>query len=306
MAKNLLSYLLFLISLSVADAQQLPLYAQHPEYHGLINAASVNSDFLTSERTTSIGISHRKQWSKLANAPSTQVVRWENIHSEEHFLIGGYLQQDRVGITENASINGRFAYIIKTSDDIADGGISIGLNIGLAYWQLKTSLLTLAQIDDPNLPPNPSLWYPDIGLGVYWYKNLGNPSHYVYAGFSMPRTFDFQADKFIAKRYPHYYGLLGYYAPFFNDGFWEVSTWTRYVENIPLQSSFNGRIKMNEYFSLGAGIITDYKDKPFFMAEFGLTKDRLKIGIAYSWSSTSQYFGTAYEVNVAFLLGKID
>jgi type IX secretion system PorP/SprF family membrane protein len=294
----------FYASLSVLSAQQLPLFAQHAEYHGLINPASVNCNFLTDNGANlSVGLSYRSQWSGLGRvAPTTQVLRGEFINDNYNFIAGGYLQNDRLGITNNFGGYGRFAYVIS-GDNLSDGGLSFGLNLGVSRWDLKTSLLSLSQSNDPDFPEDPTFSYLDVGIGAYWYQKLGDESKYFYMGVSAPRTFSWGGKDYTsAKRYPHFYGLAGVYLPLFEDGFVEFSTWTRYVEKIPLQSSFNVRLQPTAFFWLGAGTITDFKTASYMMAECGVTHRGVKLGYAFSWSGVSQHFGNAHEVNLALVL----
>jgi type IX secretion system PorP/SprF family membrane protein len=311
--------LLFILScfygLFVANAQQLPLYALDPELHGLINPASVYCDFLNHERVLSAGIAHRSQWTGFPKeiAPSTQVGHGEyiNLGEQHNIVLGGYFQHDRAGITENTGVYGRFAYIF-TQGDAREGGVSFGLNFGLVNWQLKTGRLSLAQLDDPNFPlDNPSVWYPDIGMGVYAYKKLGEErGKYVYFGVSAPRFFDIRnsSDK-SPERYPHIYALAGFhYAPA-NGSTVEVSTWIRQLKNMPMQASLNTRVQLLKRVTLGIGLVSNlpkFNDTPFLTFEVGtnLTFNEKYIGkIAYVRTfSNAAYWGSTHEINVSFAL----
>ena len=306
--------LLLVFGLSIfpyfAQAQQLPLVAQHSEYHGLINAASVNSNLLADGHNLSVGASWRQQWVQLGElSPSTKVIRAEYITDAEYqnpLVIGGYLVHDKVGITTNFGFYGRIAYIIKTGDELKDGGISLGVNIGIGNWQIRTDRLTLSQPDDPDLAFKPSSWYPDVGFGAYYFQTLRN-GHYFYVGASVPRTFEFRSDDFAARRFPHYYGLFGYSIPLpLENTFMEISTWSRYVENVPLQTSFHAKIQPQEAFWFGMGVIADFKTQPLLMVEtgFNLRGDfhLVKIGYSYTWGNFLSHFGATHEVNLALTM----
>ncbi len=294
-------------------AQQLPLVAQHPEFHGLINPASINIDYLLDARTVTFGASWRQQWVQLGElSPVTQVLRGETVlnpNDNNSWVVGGYVIRDKVGITNNLGVYGRAAYVVKTNgQNMEDGGISVGLNVGVANWQLRTDRLSLTHPDDPNLVNRPSSWYPDLGFGAYWYVNLGAPSHYLYLGLSSPRTFEFRSNDLGARRLPHYYGLLGYYVPLpsSDNGYVEISTWSRYVENVRLQTSFHCKVQPMDYFWVGAGVVTDFKPQPLLLVEAGLnipTEFRtFKLGYSYTWGNFLSHFGATHEFNVAFAL----
>ena len=121
----------FFAYLPFVQSQQLPLVAQHPEYHGLINPASVNHNLMTDDQNISIGLSTRRQWIQLGDlSPFTNVLRGEFIDRNNRLVIGGYINHDKAGITNNFGVYGRIAYLIPTDGDINESGISIGANIG--------------------------------------------------------------------------------------------------------------------------------------------------------------------------------
>ena len=295
-------------ALTAAVAQQLPLAAQHPEYHGLINPASINHNLMTDDQNVSIGVSVRQQWVQLGDlSPFTNVLRGEFIDRENRLVIGGYISHDKVGITNNFGVYGRIAYLIPTDGDINESGISIGANIGLGHWRLRTEKLSLSQPDDSKLLDRPSSWYPDLGFGAYFYQTLPN-KHYFYVGASVPRTFEFRADDRVAKRYPHYYGLAGYFMPLpWDKTFMEASTWVRYVQNIPMDYSFHLKIQPQDWFWFGAGAITDFNSPSTIVAEMGLNirygdNDAVKIGYAKTFNIFANHFGATHEFNLAWVL----
>jgi type IX secretion system PorP/SprF family membrane protein len=313
MNKRLGLFFSFLLSYcGTIAAQQLPLFAQHPEFHGTINPASLNSDFMTGGHTLSAGLSMRRQWQNLGKAsPTTQILRGEHINYDNNFLIGGYLMNDRAGITQNMGAYVRAAYVLPLGDDLTDGGFSGGLNIGLAQWALRTDRLDVTTQDDPDLPQNPTSLYPDIGIGLFAYKNLGNnDGQYLYGGFSMPRTFELRRETFGVERLPHFYGLVGYYQPI-NNGYLELSSWVRAVQRVPMQATINFRMFLFKTLLLGAGVVTDFQTKPFFMPEIAfnipmgddLHNRALKIGYSFVMGgSFRNYFGSSHEINLAFVM----
>jgi type IX secretion system PorP/SprF family membrane protein len=175
------------LSQSIAQAQQLPIFAQYAEYHGLINPASVNSNFLTEKQDRSIGVSYRSNLMDFGDlSPVTAVVRFESIERKRRIILGAYLQHDKIGITENSELHGRIAYFIKLNKNL---GLAAGLQIGGVNRQLKTSDLMLAYGTDPQIPQkDTSVTSPDLGFGLYFYQKLwGQESQYFYGGLSIPR-----------------------------------------------------------------------------------------------------------------------
>ena len=147
--KTLLFVLSYCVFTHCAKAQQLPLVAQDPEFHGIINPASLNSDFIRDDRNLSVGVSVRQQWLGLKGlSPSTQYGRGEYIvDGDNRWLIGAYFMHDKVGITNNTGLYARAAYVLNTGSDARKGGLSFGLNLGVVNWFLRTNNLSVNQLD---------------------------------------------------------------------------------------------------------------------------------------------------------------
>jgi hypothetical protein len=315
--QSLLFLLVFGQGLSVAYGQQLPLFAQYPEYFGLINPASIQTNFLTDNgHNFSFGASHRINGAQLGNdiSPSTQVIRSEFIWNRDkpwNCLVGGYWQHDEVGITQSDDIYFRGALLFKLGKHLEDGAISAGFNIGSNQRQIKTSLLSPMLIPDPQVPDNPSVTYTDLGIGLFFHTKLGTQSKQIYGGFSIPRILNTQDTAFAFVRYKHYYGLLGFNSLLGNNALLGLSTWARHVKNVPWQWSFNVRLQPNNYCWLGVGLITSQnttadKTKPALTGECGVNillyqKNILKVGYAFIFSNELiGLFGNSHEFNLAF------
>ncbi len=295
--------------LIAATAQDLPLFAQYSDYHGLINPASVSIDFLTNNgQNLSFGAAYRAQWTGFGNdlSPSTQVVRGEFINHDRKILLGGYAQNDCVGISQHLGFYGRFAYFIPIRKNVLDEGLSIGLNVGTTRRQLQLDKLSaVAQRTDPNLLSEPSKFAFDVGFGVYYYKKWRGPSEYVYGGLSTPRLRDFANNQWAV----HTYGLFGINIAPNNNGLWECSTWVRHVKNLSLQGSVNARYHLtlpSGSVWLGGGLITRVADKFDFTIECGTRIRAMKIGFAYTFSRSElqTLFGNSMEVNLGFVLDR--
>jgi type IX secretion system PorP/SprF family membrane protein len=306
--RTCLFILAFWQGLSHATAQDLPLFAQYSEYHGLINPASVHVNFLTDNgQNLSFGFAHRLQWTGFGNdlSPSTKVVRGEFIDYKSKILWGGYIQDDRVGISQHLGIYGRFAYLIPIRKNILNGGFLIGFNIGTTRRQLRLNELPVAQRTDPSLLSEPSKFAFDIGFGVYYYIKWRGPSEYVYGGLSTPRLRDFGNNQWAV----HTYGLLGIHIAPNNWGLWECSTWVRHVKSLPCQWSVNARYHLTSSALggwLGGGLITGIGDKSDFTTECGVRIKAVKIGFAYTFSRSEfqTLFGNSTEINLAFIFDR--
>jgi type IX secretion system PorP/SprF family membrane protein len=311
---TLLTIYLYLFVLT-ASGQQLTAYLQKSEFFGIINPATVNPDFMTDKYHNSVGLSTQHQWIRLGNiSPTTQILRGEMMGAlADNLILGAYIVNDRIGITNETGGYLRGAYIIDLFGDISEGGLSLGGNIGAVNWSIHPSRLDPSSVNDPYLPNIRSSGYLDLGLGAFFYKQLGrysdDKSQYFYAGLSMPRTFDMRQNTHGAERFSHLYGLVGYYAPTGN-GFLEASAWVRKVKNVPLQTSFNLRWRIQEYITLGGSVLTDFNpnNQVLFCPEFAINLPKegnrhshnFRIGYGYMVGTFTSYFGGTHELNLTW------
>ena len=160
----------------VSNAQQLPIFTQHSEYGGLINASHIHFSNYHEGKERSIGAIFRDQWSQLPDRPRTLGLRYDagNLHRKGVGIIyGGYILSDRIGVFSTTEIKGRIAAFFKTKYGRRTiGGFSVGINVGLG--QYSTDLTNKAYVDfDPILfRGKPTVYYPDVGLGASYINRL--------------------------------------------------------------------------------------------------------------------------------------
>lgn len=247
-------------------AQQLPLFSLYRENQGLLNPGAVSPDFLLYQENyrLSMGVTHRSQWVGSAGKTETQSLRGEFVGVGEGSFapVGGlYLINDEVGPTSFMGIYGRMATIFGLEHPNF-GGISVGINLGLVQFRVKASEIDLLDPNDILGQNDQSQWHPDAGLGIFYYKNIynyGAETALVYAGFSamqligLDLTFSGANGEFPYTRNTHFYALAGVYKFLDDFSFLEFSTWTRYVQNIPLDMDVNVRYQNRQKFWVGMG-----------------------------------------------------
>lgn len=311
--------LLFLIgSITQSIAQQLPVFTQYREFHGIINPATLNSDYTNYEYNLSFGVSSRIQWSGLEGAPRTSLVRGEYIFDNHGtgLLVGGYILQDRTGPTSTTGVYGRIAGIISDGDPYF-GGLSIGLNFGAAQFRIDASDIEFVDAGDFAGADNQYKIYPDVGAGIYFYRQLDGGGIFdgdnVYVGLSVPQvfgldlTFTNELGDFSVTKVQHYFGLIGLYKYFSEDSFWEPSIWVKYVPGASVQVDFNSRVQWSRNFWLGAGIANNknfHLETGFMLGDNVGWDHNIKIGYGYDHSFTTfgPFAGSTHEINVAIAL----
>ena len=306
--------LLTCFSLTQTQAQQIPLFTQYREMHGVLNPAAVPYGFLTNQNKASIGISNRRQWLNMPNPPTTQILRGEYFAADRTgvaLLTGGYLINDQTGPTGLTGLYGRIAGVITSDAEV--GGLSFGLALGAVQYRLKTTELKLRDDGDIRATEDRTKMYPDLSIGVFWYQKLRDISDddYVYAGASVPQMMGLDlnitdGDKTLHyQRVRHYYASAGWYH-FFSEGtFIEPSVWVKYVKNAPVNVDFNLRYQAANTFWVGAGssVSGNIHAELGFIAGKNLGFDsnfRVGYGFDYSSQNYGSFTGTTHEVNISY------
>ncbi|MFM8450155.1 MAG: PorP/SprF family type IX secretion system membrane protein [Haliscomenobacter sp.] len=295
--------------------QQLSLFTQYRENFSVINPAAVETDFLAFGNNISLGTSYRTQWVGLPGNPTTQTLRGSFLADGMRGVAmqaGGYLINDQTGPTGFTGVYGRVAGIV--TDDPAYGGLSIGLSAGMVQYRIKSSQIILRDENDVLGTFDQSQLFPDVGLGLFFYKAVGNgygAGNYFYSGISVPQVFglDFSFQNpdgsFYAKRVQHIYGQLGFYKFFGNDSFLEPSLWVKYAANAPANVDLNLRYQMPGAMWIGAGGASSgsvHLETGFTLGNnLGLDQTlKLGYGFDYSFSSFGPTAGSTHEVNISF------
>jgi type IX secretion system PorP/SprF family membrane protein len=295
---------LFFCSLSAASlsAQQLPVFTQYREHQGVINPSALPYGYLTDQNTGAFGGSFRRQWLDMQNPPTTQILRGEKLFADYgagiKMLAGGYFINDQTGPTGFTGVYGRAAGLI-TNDPV--------------QYRLRTSDLKLRDKDDIVAMQDRAQWYPDLSLGIFAYKRIGDfeGNNLIYGGISIPQMmgldFTIRDDgrDFSLKRTQHYYATAGWYHFIGDRSFVETSVWMKYLPNTPFNADLNVRYQAANTFWVGLG--SSYQGNIHAEAGVVLGKNmgydsnfRIGYGFDYSTRSFATFVGTTHEINMSF------
>jgi type IX secretion system PorP/SprF family membrane protein len=292
----------------ISHAQQIPLFTQYREAHGVINPASINQDFFTNHHTKSFGASYRQQWAELKNPPTTQILRGEYFAANQQgvaLLTGGYLMNDQTGPTGFTGLYGRIGGVITSDADYS--GLSIALSAGAVQYRVKTTDLKLHDPNDIQAQQDRMQIYPDVGMGVFYYQKLsGNfDDDYIYGGLSIPQVLGLDLNfpngngTFSTKRIQHYYANVGWYH-IMGESMFEPSAWIRYVPGVPLSVDLNARYQMGANFWLGAGTSLSGNIHLETGIKLG-SESAFKVGYGFDYSTQAfgAYVGGSHEINLS-------
>jgi type IX secretion system PorP/SprF family membrane protein len=299
---------LFFAVFCPVKAQQLPIFTQYREYAAFINPAAISSDFFTLQHRFSASASYRLQWEALEGSPQTQLLQANTLlegGQSNALLLGGTLLRDQTGPISALGAYGRVGGLI--GGNVEDGGVSLGLSLGVVQYRLDASKIRLRDNNDVLPFDNQSKIIPDIGAGVFAYRNIDNDNLY-YVGLSVPQLAALSwsiTDKIAYKRVPHAFANVGWYR-FFEEGrFLETSSFLKYSRNAALNVDLNLRYQMVANFWVGMGANSARKvhfETGFLLGERKAADYRIKIGYGfdYSFSPYAGYLGAAHEFNISF------
>ena len=316
--KNIL--LLFLIGNILTNnliAQQLPLFTQYREYHSYINPASISQDYFWQGYNVSLGASHRRQWTGLAESPTSIFFKGEYLlHTKASFdlSLGGYLLSMDTSPIRTNGVYGKIAALF--TEDPYYGAFSLGFTIGALQYGVATDELIPFHTNDASIAMgNERQRTPDVGFGVYYYKQFRAgllEGDVLYGGVSIPQllgatvNFGNTSNGFIIEQKRHFYGVAGYYKYLDQSSFIEPSVWIRYVPNVPIQIDFLARYQKNRSFWVGVGAATSktmHLEGGLFIGDnSGPSSFKVGYGFNYYLGGYGAVFGSAHEINVSFLL----
>jgi len=298
-------------------AQQLPLFSQYRENYIAINPAMVSTEYLLYNQNLSFGASYRTQWREFEGAPETQFIRGEYLYEGGSFslLSGGYLMNDQTGPTGLTGIYGRIGGIF--TDDPYYGGISVGLTLGAVQYRVDVRELRLRDANDILAGDSKTQVYPDVGVGIYYYKRLSGggffDDDYVYAGVSIPQAmginleFQDEVGTFDVERSRHFYAQAGIFHILEGESYLELSSWAKFVEGAPVNVNMNFRYQTNANIWVGVGgstAGTAHVETGVQLGENAGFDNTVRIGSSfdYTFSSFGPSVGTTHEVSVAYSL----
>ena len=273
----------------------------------------MEADFLAWGQNLTFGANYRSQWSQITGGPNTQSLRMSYVQKGggASLMAGGYLLNDQTGPTGYTGLYGRIGAVI--SGDPEYSGLAVALSAGVVQFRVDADEIVLRDQGDIVGMSSQTEIFPDVGVGVYFYNMLsgGMDGDMFYAGVSVPQvagldlTFKDENGEYSIQRVQHFYGMLGLYHFFRNDGYLHPSLWIKYVNGAPLNADFNLIYQTPASIWIGAGAST--AGNFHFEAGFNLGENiglynNVKIGYGYdySFSTFGPSVGDTHELQVSF------
>ena len=175
--KGLAVIAILLSGIGSLRAQQDAQYTQF-----MYNKLPQNAAYTGAREVLSLRLLYRDQWSGnkqggIAGAPKTTSFSIHSPLKNEHFALGFWFVNDRLGLEHKNEFNATYAYRVNLGKNVK---LSLGLNTGLLWYKLNARDAQLSDPNDPAFTQNVSRVLPDVGAGLYLY----HPNFYF--GASVP------------------------------------------------------------------------------------------------------------------------
>ena len=181
--------------------------AQYTQF--MYNKLPQNAAYTGSREVLSIRALYRSQWvgdknGGIEGAPNTASFSIHSPLKNEHFALGFFFVNDRLGQEHKNQFNATYAYRVNLGKKFK---LSMGINAGIYWYKWNATNEIGNDIGDPVLQQNVSRILPDVGAGLYVY----HPNFYV--GASVPNFIkgDLNGKNSTgnAKRTPHFVTMIG-------------------------------------------------------------------------------------------------
>ncbi len=244
--KIVILVLICFLSFTTSYSQQQPIFTQY-----MFNGLVINPAYTGSQGSLTATASVRRQWAGLKGAPQTEVFSAHSPIKFSRSSAGVVAIHDKVGVTNQSTIYGAFAYRIPVS---ATANIAVGVQAGAMFYRANYSQLDIvgqtADQKDNSFTKDQSRVMPNLGMGVYFYSKR------TYIGLSLPTIVDNQwksndpANQ--AKQERHYFLSAGHVFDLRPNLKFKPNFLIKWVEDATYQYDFNANFLIHDVLWLGA------------------------------------------------------
>lgn len=294
--KKVITCCLFACTLTAGYAQQHPLFTQY-----MFNGLVINPAYTGTHESATLTASVRNQWTGINGAPQTQVFSGHAPIKFTRSAAGGLLMHDKIGVTNQYTLYGTYAYHIPVS---TNGQLSVGTQVGASHYNSDYSSLNIISADgiqDPSFAYNPSRWLPNLGLGAYYYTKK------IYLGLSIPTVIRNEwnaSDPFLtARQQQHYFLSAGYVMNINADLKLKPNVLLKWAANGPFQYDINANLFIKE--KVWVGVSYRMKDSVDGILQY-IINDQLNVGYSYGYpiNSLSALQSGTHEIVLGYRIKK--
>lgn len=294
MKNRIILFALIVLGVNQSVAQQQAAYT-----HYMYNTLVINPAYAGSRDALTFTALGRFQWVGFKGAPTTQTFTVHTPIAKKNIGLGMSFMNDRIGPTNNTSLNVDFAYRLKLS---TKARLCFGVNGGFNSFTANVNSLTLADPNDASFMSNMrGKMLPSLGAGLYFQM----PNFYV--GASVPSILEnslfatgSSSSMDISREKRHYYMIAGAVFPLSPSVKFKPTALAKIVQNAPFQLDLTATFMLRDLVDLGVM----YRSGDGVGALLGIhISQQLLFGYSFDWSTgvrTGKYNGGSHELMLRY------
>ena len=294
MKKRFIITALIVLGLNQLYAQQEAAYT-----HYMYNTLVINPAYAGSRDALTFTALGRFQWVGFKGAPTTQTFTAHTPIAKKNIGLGLSFTNDKIGPTNNTSLDVDFAYRLKVS---SKARLCFGINGGFNSFSAEVNSLTLADQNDASFMENRrGKMLPSLGAGIYFQM----PNFYL--GASVPSILEnslfatgSNGSIDVSKERRHYYIIAGAVFTISPSVKFKPTVLGKIVQNAPFQIDVTGTFMLRELIDLG--IMCRTGDGVGALVGVHISK-QLLFGYSFDWSTgvrTGKYNGGSHEIMLRY------
>ncbi len=292
MRRLTLGILIFLFPLYVSGQ----LYTISDQY--VHDALAINPAYSGSQNALSTTILYRNQWVGFEGSPKTMFLSIHTPLNNERVGLGFLFMNDNIGVSNETSFIGNYAYRI----DLGYGKLAFGLGFGIIFTSTAWNELAVQDTDDEQLTDNFSTGVmPNFSTGIFYSTKK------YFIGLSVPlflsHVYDYKADKYTIRNdftEYNYFCNAGYIFDLDPDIKFSPSLLVRYHRANSTQIDISSQIILKDRIWLGVS----YRSKNTLVGMFQCQINN-QLRIAYSYEFTigkiGQYNNGSHEIMLNYV-----
>lgn len=154
-----------------------------------MNGLLINPAYAGSQDVLSLSAMYRYQWVGFEGAPVTSTLSGHTPLANKNMGLGFSCINEKMGITNNTSFYGNYAYRIGSKLH----RLSLGIKAGFDLLKDDETKITTQQADYV-FNNTQSAFLPNFGLGIYYFSKSESESPDYFAGFSIPKILSYRTD----------------------------------------------------------------------------------------------------------------
>jgi type IX secretion system PorP/SprF family membrane protein len=295
--RKILHLFIFFVAVGKISAQEQPHYSFYMLRQSVINPAALS----TYDRISGAAF-FNAQMVGFKGAPLVGALDVSFPIGKTGLVIGGLIQQDKIGATYKSTIGLNMAYRIRLNPR---NYLAFGINANAYMINADFNQLYVTDPNDPSLNQNTNtFWSPNFKLGAYYFRQN------FYVGFAVGNVLTINLPNYLNPEPSinstfqdiHFYINAGWQKKFHQDTWkFQPSVLVKQIAGSPTQFDVNIQFLYHEAFGFGIS----YRSINTLMLQMNYThKDVFQIGYAFNmglgFGNRTQY--TGHEVILGFKL----